>query len=393
MDKKAIPANERRRHTDPPSLWIGITITSVSLHLLVFWFMRSSNGFKPWFPQQNQTVVPIEFIEIYPTEKSPNKSNLKAETVSPKSSISPQQSASSPSPETAVAITPSNQDTEAVNSDASLLNESENTIEASQPNTKPFREKAVTTPTPTPTPTQTPTPTPTIPVDDLPWKRREEVVLGQGQPLPKDIPSIPPEPPEAPKVSEIEPGETVNTPDEETLPAPTGETVNTPDEETLPSPTGETVNTPDEETLPSPTGETVNTPDEKGTRVTFTPINRTEIEQLIQEGKLTPDGLPDVLAIHIHNGSNIKNIESSYIPGNSVLEPAQFLVSLVIDNNGNFQQSEVLEIEPARLQSEKSLYEQLVNDTFRNDRFLPGENNDGTKPELSNLFMRIIIDF
>ena len=402
-DKTPIPANERRRHTDPPSLWIAIAISSVSLHLLAFWFMRSSNVFKPWFPEQNQTIVPIEFIEIYPTAESPDQSNLEAEIVSPKSSISAQESASAPLPETFVApTTPSYQDTETINSDASLFRESESTIEASPPETPVLPEETVSTPTPAPIPAPVPTPTPTIPTGDLPWNRRQEVVLGQGEALPSDIPSIPSE---LPKLSEAEQaetartleeetlptptGETANTPDEEALPNPTRETANTADEEVLPTPTGETTNTADEEALPTPTGETANTPTETGVRVTFTPVNRTEVDQLILEGRIRPDGLPDVLAVH--KGNNTKNLELSYIPGDSAIEPAQLLASLVIDQNGNFQQALVLEIEPARLQNERSLYEQVVNNFFSNDRFLPAQNNDGTKPELSNLFIRITI--
>ncbi|MDB9325264.1 hypothetical protein PN435_03590, partial [Nodularia spumigena CS-590/02] len=174
-----------------------------------------------------------------------------------------------------------------------------------------------------------------------------------------------------------------------TVPTPTGEIANTLDEETVPTPTGEIANTLDEETLPTPTGETANTSAEEGARVTFTPVNKTEIEQLIQEGRLRPDGLPDVLALH--QGSNTKNLDPSYLLGDSVLEPVKFLASLVIDHNGNFQQAKILEIEPARLQSKKSLYEQVVNELFINDRFLPAHNNDGTRPELSNLFIRITI--
>ncbi|MFN6570772.1 hypothetical protein [Dendronalium sp. ChiSLP03b] len=65
------PTSEKvwRRHTDPPSLWIGVAISSVALHLLAFWLMRSY-VFKLWFPQQSQAVVPIEFVEISPKAKS-----------------------------------------------------------------------------------------------------------------------------------------------------------------------------------------------------------------------------------------------------------------------------------------------------------------------------------
>ncbi|MDH6077695.1 hypothetical protein NWP16_07455 [Chrysosporum ovalisporum FSS-45] len=363
-DKTAILAHERRRHTDSPSLWIFAAITSVSLHLLLFfWFMRSSNGFKPWFPQQGETVVPIELIEISPIETS-------AETVSPKSSISAQESPSTSAPEIAAPTTSSNEDTEAINSDASLLSESElksestteskvkpsqlsksegeGKVETSQANTQNLLEKTVSTPA------FQPKPTPTIAADDLPWNRREEVVLEQGQPLPTDLPSIPSE---LPKVSEIEQGKIADTA---------------------------------EEIEPTPSEKIADNPGKKGLRVTFTPFNKTEIAQLVEEGRLTPDGLPDVLAIH--KGSNTKNLDSSYIFSDSQFEPVKLLASLVIDHNGNLEEAVVLEIEPVSLPSKKSLYEQIVNDIFKNDRFLPAQNKDGTKPELSNLFLQITIE-
>ncbi|MDH6057014.1 hypothetical protein [Umezakia ovalisporum] len=363
-DKTAILAHERRRHTDSPSLWIFAAITSVSLHLLLFfWFMRSSNGFKPWFPQQGETGVPIELIEISPIETS-------AETVSPKSSISAQESPSTSAPEIAAPTTSSNEDTEAINSDASLLSESElksestteskvkpsqlsksegeGKVETSQANTQNLLEKTVSTPA------FQPKPTPTIAADDLPWNRREEVVLEQGQPLPTDLPSIPSE---LPKVSEIEQGKIADTA---------------------------------EEIEPTPSEKIADNPGKKGLRVTFTPFNKTEIAQLVEEGRLTPDGLPDVLAIH--RGSNTKNLDSSYIFSDSQFEPVKLLASLVIDHNGNLEEAVVLEIEPVSLPSKKSLYEQIVNDIFKNDRFLPAQNKDGTKPELSNLFLQITIE-
>ncbi|MFB2738560.1 hypothetical protein [Umezakia ovalisporum] len=408
-DKTAILAHERRRHTDSPSLWIFAAITSVSLHLLLFfWFMRSSNGFKPWFPQQGETVVPIELIEISPIETS-------AETVSPKSSISAQESPSTSAPEIAAPTTSSNEDTEAINSDASLLSESElksestteskvkpsqlsksegeGKVETSQANTQNLLEKTVSTPA------FQPKPTPTIAADDLPWNRREEVVLEKGQPLPTDLPSIPSE---LPKVSEIEQGKIARTA-EEIEPTPSEKIADTA-EEIEPTPSEKIADTAEEieptpsekiadtaeEIEPTPSEKIADNPGKKGLRVTFTPFNKTEIAQLVEEGRLTPDGLPDVLAIH--KGSNTKNLDSSYIFSDSQFEPVKLLASLVIDHNGNLEEAVVLEIEPVSLPSKKSLYEQIVNDIFKNDRFLPAQNKDGTKPELSNLFLQITIE-
>ncbi|WP_414590387.1 hypothetical protein [Anabaena sp. CCY 9614] len=420
-DKTPISPKNWRRHTDPPSLWIAVTIGSLSLHLLVFWFMRSSEGFKPWFPQQSQAFVPIELIDISPQETppetppeiTPETPNLQAQKISPKPPVSTQQSVPEQLPKT-TPVTPNTQETEVIDSDSSVQEES--TADAPQPDTEIFSDRIaampgftptpIPTPTPTPTPTATPTltptpiPTPTIPVGDLPWNRRQEVELGKGTPLPTDIPSIPSE---QPQVSDTEPGETANTPEAATAPTPPEETANTPEaatptppgetantpEAATPTPPGETANTPEAATAPTPPEETANTSSEGGAIATVAPLLETEVRQLIQEGRLRPDGLPDVLAIY--KGSNTKQLDATFQPGASVLQPAQFLVSLVIDQNGNFQQATVLEIEPVSLQSEKRLYEEVANDIFKNDNFLPAQNNDGSKPELSNLFVRITI--
>ncbi|MEH1923786.1 hypothetical protein [Nostoc sp.] len=67
------------------------------------------------------------------------------------------------------------------------------------------------------------------------------------------------------------------------------------------------------------------------------------------------------------------------------------MASLIIDSNGNFKQAVVLEIQPAALQSEKSKYEQVLNEVFKTENFLPAHNNDGKKPDLSNLYIRVTI--
>jgi hypothetical protein len=66
-------------------------------------------------------------------------------------------------------------------------------------------------------------------------------------------------------------------------------------------------------------------------------------------------------------------------------------VSIVIDNTGKFQQAIVLKIAPPTLQGEKSKYEKVLNDLFKTDKYTPAQNNDGSKPNKSNLFLRIII--
>ncbi|MBW4455175.1 MAG: hypothetical protein KME55_22055 [Nostoc indistinguendum CM1-VF10] len=396
-DKTPIPAQVWRRHTDQPGLWISVVIGSVCLHLLAFWLMRSSNAFSLWFPQQSQSAVPIELIDIAPTKKST------ARKVSPKPVSSTKKSVPPRLPQTA-RTTPKNQDLGAINSADNLQPKSQ--IYASKPSSQPFRQQRVSTPTPTttttatpkptPTPTSTPTPIPkstptatstpasTVPVGNLPWNRRQEIKLGRGTALPTGIPSNPP-------VSEAENREaqTPSTPSRETPSTASGETLSTPSRETPSTPSGETPSTPSRETPPTPSRETPPTPTGGASVAIVAPLLRDEVSNLTQSGRLRQDALPDVIALY--RGSNSKQLDSSFLPRDSEVKPAQILASLIIDRNGNFQQAQVIEIEPTTLQSEKSTYEQLLNDVFKTENFLAAHNNDGTKPDLSNLFVRIKI--
>ncbi|MEH2094480.1 hypothetical protein [Nostoc sp.] len=398
-DKTPIPAKVWRRHTDPPGLWISVVIGSVSLHLLAFWLIRSSNGFSLWFPQQSQSAVPVELIDIPPETKST------AKRVSPKPASTTQKSVSAQTARTQ----PRNEDFGAINSADNFQQKSR--IYASQPNRqqripastpkptvtpkaiatqKPIvtpkaiatpkptitpkaiatpkptvTPKAIATPKPTvtpkaiatPKPTVTPkaiatpkpivTPTPTVPVGNLPWKRRQEITLGKGTALPTGIPSTPP------------------------------------------TPTGETSPTPARETTPPSTRETPSTPTGGASVAIVAPLLRNEMIKFIQTRGFRQDALPDVIASY--TGSNSKQLDSSFLPSDSEVKPAQMLVSLIIDRNGKFQQAVVLEIEPTTLQSEKSTYERVLNDVFKTENFLAAHNNDGKKPDLSNLFVRIKI--
>jgi hypothetical protein len=357
-DKTPIPTKVWRRHTDPPALWISVIIGSVSLHLLAFWLMRSSNAFSLWFPQQSQSTVPIELIDIAP------KTQSTAKKVSPKPASATQKPVLARSPQTS-GTTPRNQDFGAINSADNLQQKSR--TYATQPNSQ-FRQqripvstvtpKATATPKPTvtpkavatPKPTVTPkaaatpkptvTPTPTVPVGNRPWNRRQEIKLGRGMALPPSIPSTPP--------------------------------------------------TPANETPPTPTSETPPTPTGGASVAIVAPLLRDEMINLIQTRGFRQDILPDVIASY--TGSNAKQLDSSsFLAGDSEIKPAQILASLIIDRNGNFQQAVVLEIEPATLKSEKSTYERVLNDVFKTENFLAAHNNDGTKPDLSNLFVRIKI--
>ncbi|MBD0262308.1 MAG: hypothetical protein ICV78_06135, partial [Tolypothrix sp. Co-bin9] len=208
VDQTSITDVTSRRHNDPPGLWIAVVTSSVALHLLVFWLMRSSNAFSLWFPRASQAAIPIEIIEISPTEleAKPSKPQLKAKTVSPRSAN--QQSSTARSTQESP-VTPKNQNSGGINFAAIRKQRERNTF-ASKPNTKLVPKKSVPTPTPrftstpeakatqtatprfTPEPISTPTPTSFA---NLPWKRlREEISLGKSTPLP----TYPPEEPRQP---------------------------------------------------------------------------------------------------------------------------------------------------------------------------------------------------
>uniref|UniRef100_A0A8J6ZVX5 Uncharacterized protein n=1 Tax=Desmonostoc muscorum LEGE 12446 TaxID=1828758 RepID=A0A8J6ZVX5_DESMC len=355
-DKTPIPAKVWRRHTDPPGLWICVAIGSVSLHLLVFWLMRSSNTFSLWFPQESQSAIPVELIDIAPPRKSTSKSQSTAKTVSPKRLSSTQKTI-------AARTTAKNQDSPTINSTDNLQPKSK--TDTSQSNNQRFRQQKVSKPIPTPTVK----PTPTVPVGKLPWNRRQDLKFGKGTPLPSGLPSTPPV--------------------KQTPPAPPRETPPTPPRETPPTPTGQTPPTPPRETPPTPTPETPPTSTQGASIAIVAPLLRDQVSNLIKSGKFRYDGLPDAIAVY--QGSNTKQFDSSFLPQNIGLKPAQLLASLVIDGNGNFQQAAVLEIQPATLESEKSTYEQVLNQIFKTEKFLPAQNNDGTKPDLSYLYVWIKI--
>ncbi|RCJ19354.1 hypothetical protein A6S26_26965 [Nostoc sp. ATCC 43529] len=379
-DKTPIPAKVWRRHTDPPLLWVSVAAGSVFLHLLVFWLlMRSSNTFILWFPQESQSATPIEFIDIAPATKSTSKSQSTVKTVSPKRFSSTQKSV-------AARTTPKNQDSAAINSTDKLQPKIK--TDTSQNNSQPSGQQKVAKPISTPTAT----PTPKVPVGNLPWNRRQDLQLGKGTPLPSGLPSTPPR-------------ETPTTPPRETPPSPTPQTPATPAGQIPPTPTPQTPATPAGQIPPTPTPQTPITPagqipptptpetsptSTQGVSVAIVaPLLRDEVSNLIKSGKFIQDGLPDAIAVY--QGSNTKQFDPSFLSQNSGLQPAQLLASLVIDRNGNFQQAVVLEIQPATLGSEKSTYEQILNQIFKTENFLPAQNNDGTKPDLSNLYVRIEI--
>ena len=358
LSDSSITSQPLRRHSDPPWLWTVVCIGSVSLHLLVFWLMRSSNEFQAWFPHSNQSSIPIDLIEI----ASEPKSTIKHQSTTPK--IKPQSSfSSSPkSPPT----TPNNQNDGEIISKLHLTEQDKTQkpevkkpevrkIEVKKPEVrkievkKPEPEKTEVEKSrfrqqfyPTnPIPEATPEATPIIPDSELPWNRRQEVKLGKGTLLRQDIPTDSPTPTAEPSVN------------------------------------------PNREPEASPTT------NGGGAIATVSPLLKEEVSELIQQKQLITDALPDVIAEY--KGSTEKDLEASILPSDEDLKPANILASLVIDKNGKFQQAIIITIEPAALRSQANIYEQALNQIFAQESFLAAYNQDGSKPDLSNLYIRLKI--
>ena len=340
IDNYSNKSENFRRHTDPAWLWIVVSTASVSLHLLVFWLIRSTDEFPAWFPQSHQSSVPIDFLEI----SSEQKSIIKPKSTTPKVK---QQSSFSLSPKS-LPITDSNQDHSDITSSVNLPQKHKNQKpevlkpevlkpEVLKPEvTKPEVTKPLIRQQSYPT-NATPETTPIIPERELPWNRRQEVILGKETFLPPDIPAD------------------------------------------SPTPTVEPPLNPNSE--PSPT---VN---QGGAIATITPVPKEEVNELIQQEQIRVDGLPDVLAEY--KGSTEKELELSSLPTDEIIKSANILISLIIDSNGYFQQAEIITIEPEVLPREISIYEQAINQIFAQERFLAGYNQDGSKPDLSNLYIRL----
>jgi len=357
LNDSSITSKNFKRHTDPPWLWTFVCIGSVSLHLLVFWLMRSSNEFQAWFPQSNQSSIPIDLIEIASEPKSQIKTQSTTGKIKPQSSFStspksasvklsnqddadysvnlPEQDKSEKPKvrkleveKTEVEKTevekPEVEKTEVEKPEVEKPEVEKTEVEKTEVEKPPVRQQSYPT-------NPTPEPTSIIPESERPWNSRQEVKLGEGTLLPKDIPAD----------------------------------------------------------SPTPTTEPSLTANRGGAIATVSPILKEEVSELIQQKQLIADALPDVLAEY--KGSTEKELEASILPSDEDLKPANILASLIIDKNGQFQQAIVITIEPAALRSQANIYEQALNQMFAQESFLAAYNQDGSKPDLSNLYIRLKI--
>jgi hypothetical protein len=432
VDQTSIKDVESRRHNDPPGLWIAVFTSSVALHLLLFWLIRYSNAFNLWFPRDSQAIIPIEIIEISPTtsKAKPAKPQLKAKTVSPPSAN--QQSST---------VTPRNENSGGINVDTIRKQRERNTF-VSKSNTQLVPKESVYIPKPIFSPTTTATQsqsigedtqTPRQPIEEdsqTPTRRTPRQPIGEDsqtptrrtprQPIGEDSQTPRRRTPRQPT------GEDSQTPTRRTPRQPIGEDSQTPSRRTPRQPIEEDSQTPRRKTPRQPIGEDSQTPSRRTPRQPIgedsqTPTRRTPRQPIGEDSQTPPTSgktpqpttgggiiaisrflsreeqkslmgspLPEGLILPEHIGSNEKQIDSISLKPNLDLPEKEFLVSLVIDETGNFQEASV--VDGAIALAERGKYQQFANYIFRGEKFQPARYQNGTPVlEWTNRFVRIKI--
>ena len=374
-----------RRHTDPPSLWIGVVTGSVALHLLLFWLMRSSNAFSLWFPQQqSQAFIPIEVIDISTTSIA--KPQLKAKTAYSKPRANRQSLTTLRERSPLTTKTQNNQINLGV-----TRQQRKNQAFVSKLNTQLIPKQSVSTPTPTPIPITTSTPTGSL--GNFPRKsQRQKVAFGKSTPLP----TYTPDEPQRQLIADNSPTPNRRTPRQpiaDNSPTPNRKTSTQPIESDALTPNRRTPRQPIEsdavipnrrtsrqpigDNSPTASGRTSQPPTRGGIIASWSFVNIDEQTRLM--GSPLPEGV--ILPEYPINQIPIDSID---------LVEGEFVASLVIDKNGTVQpEITIYESKPPK---QKSKYQQLANQIFPGKKFQPARSTNGKPlPELINRFVRIKI--
>jgi hypothetical protein len=389
VDQTSITDVISRRHNDPPGLWIAVVTSSVALHLLLLWLMRSNNMFSLWFPRATEAIIPIEVIEISPTasKAKPPKPQLKAKTVSPPSAN--QQSST---------VTARNENSSGINFDTIPKQRKRNTF-VSKSNTQLVPKESVYTPKPIFSPTTTPTQSQAIEEDSQTPSRRtpRQAIEEDSQTPSRRTPRQPIE-----EDSQTPSRRTPRQPIEEDSQTPSRRTPRQPIEEDSQTPRRRTPRQPIEEDSQTPSRRTPRQPIEENSQIPSTsrktpqPTTRGGIIAISrflsreEQKSLMGSPLPEGLILPEHIGSKEKQIDSISLKPNLDLPEKEFLVSLVIDKAGNLVQ--VVVEDPAIPPAQRGKYQQFANFIFQGEKFQPARSTNGTPvPELVNRFVRVKI--
>ncbi|MEE6160319.1 hypothetical protein U9R62_02905 [Cylindrospermopsis raciborskii DSH] len=329
-----------QRVMDSPGLWTLAFLGSISLHVLLFWWLSSSKLFGFWVPpsQSGQDNVVVELVDI-PASVEPQKQVPKSE---------PALAKPNPSPSTPKQA---NYNTTKKVAEQVVVAKPINSNLNRSPVTPPRQNQPNTPLIPKPTPGKFLLPPKSSPPpNDLPWNSpREEVKVEseKSNPLPEIAPDKLPKPISSPSLSEN----------------PTPET----------TPVGENSQPqlfPQLFTL------------------TIEPLNRDEIQELRKQDLIAGDIPPDVLPKY--QGSSTKELTITF--SSAQTQPSKritILVSLIVNQHGKLEQ--VFIIDPNISEKDQSVYEPPLRELFQQEKFVGGYDKNGSQPEKSNLYLRVTI--
>ncbi len=410
-----------RRHTDPPGLWISVVIASVLLHLFGIWLIRfSGSNFSS--QQDSASVIPITFVEVAPVQKTTKsvvnrKSPVKKSPVSsikpvirnnydrkitPKSTVG--NGIALTDNTTKKKVTPKKRSRNASKPTTQKTGVPRNPVkkQVTQSN-KTQRGTRQNTPANSNTPTKNQQQPPTN--SNTPTKNQQQPPVNSNTPTKNQ--QQPPVNSNTPAKNQQQPPVNSNTPAKNQQQPPVNS--NTPAKNQQQPPVNS--NTPSNNTetnqpwnrsrgdIELGTGQRLGSnpllPSNQSSSsannqaglflVRVNPLSRQAV--LAGKFRFTP---PDVMAKYTGNQESILDIsiQDKYLG----LKTAKLLVSLVIDKNGKFEQALVLNITPQKLAVNKLQYQKFLNEHFRNQKFIPASNNNGTKPDVSNLILNIAIE-
>ncbi|BAZ27334.1 hypothetical protein NIES4073_82520 [Kalymmatonema gypsitolerans NIES-4073] len=435
-DKTPIPDKASRRHTDPPGLWISVAAISVTLHLLLFWLLRSNSY--SLSQRSSSNPIPVEFVEIPSGRKAPSK----AKPVSSKRASTTEKPVvvRSSKPATQENLTPKTSTVEDSNAIAlrttpegaiargavakPIASTNSKKAERSQPKTDDITEQSSqrsvveqeAQPSPQQDATSEPTPSPQLPEQNQPEPTPEptpEVTpeAQQPQPTPEPTPEFTPQTQQPQPTPEPNTADSTNTNTQNEANQELGEQNqalnpqnNTTDStrtdaspqrqeaqqipSSLPKPDGEVAvgkETPLEDIAP-PVQPEQSPPlnEENGTGIGVATWD-------IEADKLKKD-IPENLA-QPEDNSRQKELNIVLSDAGGDVQPVYFLVWLTIDEKGNLIFIKVDEQIPL---PQRSQYQKYADEIFQGQKFVPATDKDPAtgkqNPRLSNLPVRVRIN-
>ncbi|MBP5972114.1 hypothetical protein HW132_05055 [Brasilonema sp. CT11] len=396
-DKTPIPENSWRRHSDPPGLWIAVATISFTLHLLLFWLLRSYS-YNLLSQRNSSNPIPVEFVEISSQPKA--SSNVKPVLSTKPSTTQKSSVTSSPKLSTQGNVTPKSTSTI---EDSNAFAEGEalpialanpTSPKTSQPQVKdktqqPLKKRVIKQEQPNPEPIATSQPT------------------RQPEPFIANTPELPPQPtPEdTPQAQQPQP-----TPEPTTL-ADNSDTQNQPLQNQTPNPQNNTTDSTRPDSSPETGEQPKPLPKQPDQQVTYgkeTPLP--DLAPPVKPEQSPPDEQKggggalatweiDTDAVKKDKQDNPPQIPADFkekeldsLPLNTELseQPVEFKALLIIDSGGNLN-SIFLDPKQKIPEPQATQYKEYAEKIFKGQKFIPASSNNGNKPDLGQLIVNIKI--